>query len=546
MKKSLGLLIWLCVASELCAATVARTILVFPFENRSGRPDLSWISESFAEVLSSRLAAPGSYVLGREERNGAYAQLEIPPQTPLTLASEYEVAEILGVDWAVFGTFSVEGQRLAARAQLLDTQRLRLAPALEVTGELAELVDLETQLAWRLLAAHDPSFTVGKEEDFRRQFPEVRLDAFENYIRGVLATDDEIRIHFLTEADRLNPRDHRAAFELGEYYFDAKDYSSSAKWLRKLDEGDADHPEALFHLAVDEFFLGEPLAAEKGFESLARQIPLNEVWNNLGVMRARRGGYAEALADFDRAYRADPTDADFCFNLGACLWSLGRYNEAVEVLEQCLRLSEEDAEARGLLAAVLGKIGDSSRQHRELQWLAEHEGSPWEQEELTKDFAPELRLKKNYDGRAFGLLSLAVSNALEASLAAKSPARHGEVHLDRGKTFLAEGRWPEADRELAEAAALLPADSEAHLMLGEVYESEGRQVEAARELETSLKLKNSVMAHVWLARVFLSLEQPEAARLHGQAALQLDPSSRDAAQLIDQIQTHASTIGKRP
>ncbi len=166
MKKALGLLVLLCLASQLGAATVARTVLVFPFENRSARPDLNWISESFAEILSSRLAAPGSYVLGREERDAAYAQLDIPSHTPLTLASEYKVAEILGVDWAVVGTFDVEGQRLTARTQLLQPRHLKLTPALEATGELTELVDLQTRLAWRLLAAYDPGFTVGKEEDF--------------------------------------------------------------------------------------------------------------------------------------------------------------------------------------------------------------------------------------------------------------------------------------------------------------------------------------------------------------------------------------------
>ncbi len=546
MKRPLGLLIVLLTAGRLCGAPGARTILVFPFENRSERADLGWISESFAEVLSSRLAAPGNYLLDREERNAAYAQLEIPPETPLTLASEYKVAETLGVDWAVVGTFAVDGQRLTTRAQLLEVRGLKLSPALELTGELPELVDLQTEMAWRLLALHASNFTVGKEEDFRRRFSEVRLDAFENYIRGVLATEDESRIHFFQEADRLNPADHRAAFELGRYYFDQKDYANSAPWLRKLEEKDENYLEALFRLSVDEFFLGQPLAAEKGFEVLAKQLPLNEVWNNLGAMKAHRGNTEEALADFEHAYRGDPTDPDFIFNLGACLWSLKRYDEAAKVLEQGLRLNDEDPDAHSLLAAVLGKLGNSAGQQHELQWLAEHEGSPLTPEDLTGDFSPQTRLKKNYDGRAFRWLSLAVSNALEERLANESPERHSEVHLSRGKNFLAEGRLREAEDELGETTSLLPGDSAGHLTLAQVYEAEGRHVEAARELETSLKLKNSVTAHLWLARVYLSLDHPEAARLQDRAALELDPANREAAQLMDQINTRASARGKKP
>ncbi len=547
MKKTFVRLIWLVSLSLTCRASdtpETRTVLVFPFENQTKRSDLSWISEGFAEILSSRLAGSNRFVLGREERNAAYEQLGVPPETPLTLASEYKVAEILGVDWAVVGSFTVDGKRLTARARLLDVRRLKLTPTLEATGELAELVDLQTQLAWRLLATQDPDFTVGKEEDFGRRFPEVRLDAFENYIRGILAADTTSRVNFLREADRLNPADHEAALELGRYYFDQKDYANSAKWLRKLGKPEPPYLEPLFLLGVDEFFLGHEAEAEEAFATLAARIPLNEVSNNLGVMEARRGRHAEALASFERAYQGDPTDSDFCFNRGACLWYLKRYDEAAQYLMEALRANDEDPEAHTLLALVLGKLGNSEGQHRELEWLADHEGNSMAG--VAEDFLPQARLKKHYDGRAFRLLALTVHNALEERLRGEPAAQHGDVHLTQGKKFLAEGRFPEAERELTEAVALLPRDSEAHLTLGRAYELQGRHREAAAELETSLKLRNSVMAHLWLAHAYLSLDQPEAARDQGQAALSLDPGNRYAKLLIDQIRERTPASEKKP
>src|ERR1019366_6312501 len=191
---------------------------------------------------------------------------------------------------------------------------------LEASGNLTDLLDLQTRLAWRLLATHDPSFTVGNEEDFRRRFHDIRLDAFENYIRGLLAPDDPARLHFFLESQRLDPADHRAAFALGRLYFEQKDYPNSAKWLAKLDERDPEFNEALFLRAVDAFFLGREQTAERDFEALWREIPLNEVANNLGVLEARRGRYSEALANFGRACQSDPSDADFCFNRGVALW----------------------------------------------------------------------------------------------------------------------------------------------------------------------------------------------------------------------------------
>lgn len=535
----------LLVACPLQGAATARTILVFPFANQSHQANLNWISEGFAAFLSSRLAASDRYVLGRDERNAAYAQLELAPATPLTLASVYKVAETLGVDWAVVGSFAVAGDNLTAQARLLDARGLKLSAPIEVSGALNDLVGLQTRLAWRLLAAHDPQFTVGTEEDFRRRFSDIRLDAFENYIRGVLASDDASRIRYFTEADRRDPRDHQAAFQLGRYYFDQKDYARAAAWLKKLDEHDTNYLESLFLTGVSEYFLGHEAPAEKAFTDLSRQIPLNEVSNNLGVLQAKRHDFAGALANFERAYNGDPTNPEFAFNMGVCLWTLKRYDESAKYLKEALSLDDDDPGAHTLLAAELGKLGDVDGQRRERKWLDEHEGAA--SDTLSeKDIVLQTRIAKHYDGRAFRLLALAVQNAQEESLQGMSPAEHGQFHFASGRKLFAEGRLPEAERELAEAVSLLPQNDEAHLVMAQVLEGEGKHREAAGELESSLNLKNTVTARVLLARVYLSLGRVDAARDQDQAALSLDPNNREAAQLMDQIRARAPGSRRTP
>jgi Tfp pilus assembly protein PilF/TolB-like protein len=523
-------------------AATARTILVFPFTNQSSRADLGWISEGLAEILSSRLAAPDRYVLGREERNAAYAQLELPPGKTLTLASAYKVAEILGVDWAVLGSFDVVGSTLTVRSSFLDARGLKLSPPIEATGELSDMVDLQTQLAWRLLAAHDPDFVVGLEDDFQRGMPYVRLDAFENYIRGILATDDDSRVKFLTEADRRNPRDHHAAFQLGRFYFDGKDYARADIWLRKLNDRDPNYLESLFLLGVSEYFLGRDGASEKVFAALAQRIPLTEVSNNLGVMEARRHDFNDALVEFERAYQADPSDPDFSFNMGVCLWFLKQYDKADKSLKEALGLDDDDLGAHTLLALVSAKLGDHDRERLEQKWVADHAGVPTSKVS-DDDILPQTRIKKHYDGHAFRLLALTVQNAEEKSLADKPPAVHAQFHVSKGMSLLAEGRSAEAERELAEAVSLVPEDSQVHMDFAQVLEAEGKHQEAAKELETSLKLKDSVAAHILLARVYLSLNRADAARTQGEAALGLDPGNHDAAQLVRQI--HDRTRGTR-
>ena len=517
MRRAIALVCFLLLPCGLRASPEIRTILVFPFENQSSRADLSWISESFAQTISTRLAGPRNYILDRDERNAAYSQLGLPPDTPLTLASEYRVAQTLGVDWAVVGSFNFEGDTLTARAQLLEVRRLKLSPAIEVAGELPELIDLETRLAWRLLATHDPNFTVSGEDEFRQRFHQVRLDAYENYIRGLLATDDKSRVHFLVESERLDPLDHRAAFELGRFYFDQKDYANSAKWFRKLMISDANYNEALFMLAVDEYFLGHEEAAEKGFENLFKVIPSGEVPNNLGVLEASRGRYQEALANFEWACKKDPLDADFCFNRSVALCHLKRYHEAAKFLRESLHENDDDPEAHTLLALVLGKLGDTAGQQQELQWLSEHDAGS--ADDLSGDVLPQPRIKKSYQDRAFRLPALTAQNVPEECLSKLRPLEQGESHLNHGRKFVAEKRFPEAERKLTEALSLMPTSEEAHALLGQVLEAEGRHREAVTELETALGLKDSPGVRVALARVYLSLNEPVLARDQGRAAL---------------------------
>jgi tetratricopeptide (TPR) repeat protein len=396
-------------AGNLRAACAAHTVLVYPFENQSARSDLQWISESFADVVSSRLSGPDRTIISWRERNSALDQRGIPLGTSLTLASKFKLAESLGADWAVVGGFDVDGDRLIAHAQLLDVSRLKLFPPLETSGTLTDLVDLQTRLAWRLLATYDPGFTVGTEENFRRRFPEIRLDAFENYIRGILSADGDTKVRFLREADRLNPSDRRAALELGRYYCEEKDYVNSARWARKLDARDPGYNQALFLLGVDEFFMERYATAEKAFAELAGRIPLDEVRNNLGVLRTRRGRFSDALSDFQAAYQDDPSDADYCFNLAACLFSLNRLEESSRYLEAAIRLDSDDTEVHSLLATVAGKLGRRDVEQRELEWLQSQEENASAAE--AESVKPNFRFKGTYDPRGFRRLTLAAQRA---------------------------------------------------------------------------------------------------------------------------------------
>lgn len=536
MKRFIAVILFtLLAAGSLAAAPQTRTILVFPFENRSSSSDLGWMSEAFAELLSTRLSGPGRFVVDREERNRAYRQLDVTPDTPLALATEYEMAQTLGVDWMVIGSFKVTGQQLSAEEQLLDVHNLKLYPPIDETGALSNLVDAENHLAWRLLVTYDRDFSGDSEEIFAARFRPVRLDAFENYIRGLLATEANAKIHFLTESERLDPADHRAAFVLGSYYFDQKDYPDASLWLAKLDSRDENYSASLFLRGVSDFFLGNDAAAEGEFQTLSKQMPLSEVWNNLAVLESRRSNYKDALADFERAYQIDPRDEDYSFNLGACYTALRQYGEAATYLKKAESESEDDLGARTLLAYALQQSGDRAGSQTQLAWVASHDGRSMA--DLSGDILPQPRLKKQYNGQAFRLLAVTVHNSLEDMLSKEPPAEHGRFHLLRGEDDVKQRRYPEAIQELTEAAGLLPGNADVHFFLGQAYEMNGEHNKAVDELNAALRLNNNAVTHLWLAHAYLSLHQTADALTQGQAALALEPGNTNAQRLIDALRT---------
>ncbi|TAM80221.1 MAG: tetratricopeptide repeat protein [Acidobacteria bacterium] len=553
-QKCIGFYILVLFACAGLQAAPPKVILVFPLANLSGNASVGWMSEGLADLIGARLPSPVHYVLQRSERNDAYEQLGLPLETPLTLASEYKVARMLGATVAIVGHFTLVGDHLTTYAQWLNIPELSLSRPVVVAGKLTELDALETRLAWELLRFQSDETEQVTEEEFSNRFPSVRLGAFESYIRGILSTDSRSRIQFLSEADRLNPRDHRAAFALGKDYFDQDAYADSVRWLQLLNSGDQDYAQALFLLGVDEYFLGHYPSAGAALKKLSGMLPLGEVLNNLGAVEFRAGHYAQALEDFQQAFQKDQTDSDYAFNMSLVLWQLKKYSQASSYLHKVLAQDTDDLEAHILLAEVSGELGDTATRQSELAWVSEHEKDPVDDPpgdnhsvQSAADQSP--RIKKEYDGKAFHLLSFEIARAVQDDLA-KQPAQKiltaGQAHLKQGLGMLAAGRLLEAEHELTRAVLLLPHDGAAHQALGQTYEREGKHTVAAAEFDASLKEKDTFDGHLWLARAYVSLDHLEPALKQVQAAQQLDPANAEAKDLAEQIHAQLSAHRDKP
>ncbi|HEX8984811.1 MAG TPA: tetratricopeptide repeat protein, partial [Bryobacteraceae bacterium] len=352
----------ICIAS-VCALTAARadTVAVLPFSNDSSLAGLDWISESIAETIDQALEAQGMLVLGREDRQEAYRRLSIRPNAQLTHASVLKVAEALDATDVVCGTFEFTpppaGAPKDARGALhltawtVNMKRMRRGPEFLESGPLDELAALQSHLAWQILHYLAPE-TTPSAEDFLKERPPVRLDAMENYTRGLLASGPEQKHRYFTQAVRLDPRLSEAGFELGRLYWKQKEYRLAAQWFAKVAWPATRHLEASFLLGLCRYYLADYAAAQEAFANVAGAVPLNEVFNNLGAAQSRRN-LPEAVESFQKALEGDPADPDYHFNLGVALWKRGNFEDAARSFRATLDRNPEDAQATLMLGRCL-------------------------------------------------------------------------------------------------------------------------------------------------------------------------------------------------
>jgi tetratricopeptide (TPR) repeat protein len=356
----------LSILMALCAVSVrADSVLVLPFFSESPAAGLDWIGESVSQTVSEALVTHGMLVLGLEERQEAYRRLSIRSNARLTHASVIKVAEALDATDVVYGQFEFTpppadapaGSRgtLHFTAWVLNMRRMRNGPEFIESGPLDGLAALQTHLAWQVLSYLEPG-DAPPVAQFMKEHPSIRLDAMENYTRGLLADSAEQRHRYFTQAARLDPGFWQPVFQLGRLHWTQKEYQLAAGWFAKVPPGTPRYMEANFLLGLCENHTGDYASAQKAFELVAQSVPLNEVFNNLGVAQSKRG-LPDALESFRKALEGDPTDLDYIFNVGYALWKRGDFAGAAESFQAVVDRDPDDTQAEALLERCQQRSG---------------------------------------------------------------------------------------------------------------------------------------------------------------------------------------------
>ena len=359
------------------AATVcADTFVVLPFANLSkNAQNITWVGESLSETLRETLSAGGVIALDRDERDEAFKQLGIKQNVLLTRASMIKIAGALDADQVVYGEFELipppattsAGTRgsLRVSAHVLDLKHMHQGPEFSELGALEDLAAIQMRLGWRTL-----QFVLGsaapKESDFFSEHAPARLDAIENYIRGLLTLAKDQKLRYLSQAVHIEPNFSQPIFRLGMLHYDQREFRPASEWFAKVKSTDAHYRESVFLLGVCRYSQGDYPAAQASFEQLARDVPLSSVINNIGVCQAKRN-LPEALSTIERAIEADSSDLGARFNAGFVLWKQSQFDKAAAHFREALERDPADLEAKQLLERCQKKNGPRPRERMEIQ-----------------------------------------------------------------------------------------------------------------------------------------------------------------------------------
>ena len=180
-------------AESAAAAGRGRILLGLPFDNSTGQPSLEWIREAAPDILSSRFASAGFAPMSRADRLYALDHLGLPQGFQPSRASSLKLAQTLDADSIVVGDYRTDGSALVAEARIVDVPHMRMSEPVTERGEMRDLIAVFDSLAWKLTRQLDPGFNVA-EETFVAAGSGLRLNAFEQYIRGITEPDQGERV----------------------------------------------------------------------------------------------------------------------------------------------------------------------------------------------------------------------------------------------------------------------------------------------------------------------------------------------------------------
>jgi TolB-like protein len=328
------------------------SVVVLPFANLSGDPELAFFADGVTEDLITALSRFQTFAVVGRASSFAYKGRAVPAP---------EIAQALGVRYILDGSVRRDGHRLRIAAHLTGAEEGTLLWAETFQEELGGVFEIQDRVTASVVAIAEPQITRAELERSRRKHPE-NMDAYDHYLQGLALKAEPNRT--AAQHDRTVSHFDRAA-GLDPGFPHALAYAGFAHEQRHI-LGGATPP------GVDDFALASDLCqralaqagrdavvlviaaierhglGDDGEAALAlseRALALNPnssfVLTMAAFIHRQRGRADRAIGLYEHALRLDPTSPHNAMrveNIGCCHLREGRYAEAVEYIRRALAM----------------------------------------------------------------------------------------------------------------------------------------------------------------------------------------------------------------
>lgn len=521
-----------CLAPALAAAqSGAGRVLVVPFENVQKDLRLQWLGEASAVLLADALNARGRGAITRVERARAFEELHLPLAATLSRATVIRVGHMVGAAEVMLGQFLLDGDQLSVTVQAITLDVGRLQPDVTERAPLTELFDIFERLAQRITGGAEPRGPAAAD-------PRPPLEAFENYVKGLVAESPAAQATFLETALKQFRGYDRARLALWQVRTEQGDHAAALEAVQGIPETSRFSTRGRFAAAISLIEMARFDDAFTALNDLAKEHPTGSVYNNLGIVQLRRGGTPQnglPTYFFTKAADAEPGDPDFLFNLGYAYVLQQDPKAAIYWLREALRRDPADAEAHFILAQALEASGSATEAARERELARRLSASISDMEERAGG-----RKAAVPDGLERVRLDLDLPRSMRPEQAIVNTAQREQqdlarFHLERGQRHFDREEDREAMTELRRAVYLSPYEARAHRLIGQIHLRGGRPQDAVDAFKIAIWSEDSVQARIALAEAYIKLGRADEARPELERALELDPDSAEALKLLEQI-----------
>ena len=341
-------------------------VAVLPFDNLSGDPAQDYFSDGLTEDIITGLARNDELLV--IARNSTFAYRDNPSDVRA-------VGAALGAGYVVEGSARRAGDRLRVTAQLVDTGTGGHLWSESYDRRIEDVFAVQADLTAHIVAAL-VSHVGRSEAEAASSRPTESLRAYDLVLQGRQHQYGPITDEALLRARDLFARaltldpDYAAAHAyLGLTY--VKDHALDL--TGRATEGDLqtglEHIREAIRLEPDlaagyqalSFALAETGDYEGAMRAAERAVEINpndpDTLEALAKAQVRFGHYEEAVANAERALRLHPFAPQYYpYVYGQALYAAGRYEDAENVLQQCLLRAPEERNCLRMRAAVLVRL----------------------------------------------------------------------------------------------------------------------------------------------------------------------------------------------